>query len=233
MKSLRVNSSSFGLAILALFCTLSMAACFGAATFGTGGTLKSFRTSPSATLLPSGKVLLAGGTSGSPTSSAELYDPPSATSVFTSSMSTNRVNHTATMLPNGKVLVAGGSIGPAVLSSCELYNPVTGTWSLTGPMKTNRSSHTATLLPSGKVLVTGGTREVASELYDPATETWSFTGSMSGVRQSHSATLLSDGKVLIVGGVGVALSAPLATAEIFEPTNGAWSSITGTTFARR
>ena len=63
-----------------------------------------------ATLLPSGKVLVAGGDDGSgvPLSSAELYDPASGTWTATGSMSTARYDHTATLLPSGQVLVAGG-----------------------------------------------------------------------------------------------------------------------------
>ena len=60
-----------------------------------------------ATLLPNGKVLVAGGY----IASAELYDPASGTWTNTGSMSTARAGHTATLLPNGKVLVAGGVLG--------------------------------------------------------------------------------------------------------------------------
>ena len=63
-----------------------------------------------ATLLPNGKVLVAGGydSSGVYLSSAELYDPASGTWTATGSLNTARCCHTATLLPNGKVLVAGG-----------------------------------------------------------------------------------------------------------------------------
>jgi len=64
-----------------------------------------------ATLLSSGKVLVAGGDnrSGITFDSAELYDP--ASGVFTvigNKMTTKRSAHTATRLANGKVLLAGG-----------------------------------------------------------------------------------------------------------------------------
>ena len=63
-----------------------------------------------ATLLPNGKVLVAGGCSDDGTlASAELYDPASGTWTATGSLATARNLHTATLLPNGKVLVAGGS----------------------------------------------------------------------------------------------------------------------------
>ena len=62
-----------------------------------------------ATLLPNGKVLVAGGSNGGGSlSSAELYDPASGSWSTTGSLATARDYHTATLLPNGKVLVAGG-----------------------------------------------------------------------------------------------------------------------------
>ena len=67
-----------------------------------------------ATLLPSGKVLVAEYSQWSSTlSSAELYDPAAGTWVATGSLGTARQVHTATVLPSGKVLVAGGLIAVA------------------------------------------------------------------------------------------------------------------------
>ena len=115
------------------------------------------RYAHTATLLPNGKVLVAGGYNGGAVlSSAELYDPASGTWSATGSLTTARYGHTATLLPNGKVLVAGGYDGVNVLSSAELYDPASGTWSATGSLTTARYGHTATLLPNGKVLVAGG-----------------------------------------------------------------------------
>ena len=79
-----------------------------------------------ATLLPSGQVLVAGGNNISGfLSSAELYDPASGTWTATGSMSTARIWHTATLLPSGNILVAGG-FGADVMASAELYDPASG-----------------------------------------------------------------------------------------------------------
>src|SRR5437764_3442146 len=66
-----------------------------------------------ATMLPSGKVLVAGGAAigGPTTSSAELYDPATGTWTDTGSLGTARERHTATLLPSGKMLVTGGYNG--------------------------------------------------------------------------------------------------------------------------
>ena len=86
------------------------------------------RSSDTATLLPNGEVLIAGGIEiptgglGVPTelATAELYDPNSGTFAGTRSMTTERWSHTATLLGNGKVLIVGGYFGTA-LASAELY----------------------------------------------------------------------------------------------------------------
>src|SRR5689334_10549865 len=60
-----------------------------------------------ATLLPSGKVLVTGGTNGD--AAVELYDPATDTWSSLAPMSLARSSHTSTLLPSGKVLVTGGS----------------------------------------------------------------------------------------------------------------------------
>jgi hypothetical protein len=77
-----------------------------------------------ATLLPNGEVLVAGGNidgNGDFASSAELYHPASGKFTATDSMTAGRGGHTATLLLNGKVLIAGGLCDTGVLASAELY----------------------------------------------------------------------------------------------------------------
>src|SRR6266478_5596840 len=152
-------------------------------TFDNTGSLNTARYVHTATLLPNGKVLVAGGGTGvSELSSAELYDPASGSWSPTGSLTTARNDHTATLLPSGKVLVAGGDSSSGYLTSAELYDPASGTWSATGSLNTARDNHTATLLPSGKVLVAGGFNSSgylsSAELYDPTAGSWSATGSL-------------------------------------------------------
>ena len=74
-----------------------------------------------ATLLPSGKVLVAGGfNTMAPLSSAELYDPTTGTWAPTGSMTDARAFYTATLLPSGKVLVAGGGSTQLPAPSCMI-----------------------------------------------------------------------------------------------------------------
>jgi hypothetical protein len=187
------------------------------------------RDGQTATSLPDGKVLVAGGQGPSSVlASAELYDPETGTWSATGSMHTARFEHTAT-LENKKVLVAGGQ-GP--LASAELYDPATGAWSTTGSMHTPRTFHTATLLESKQVLVAGGQGLSAAEnplasaeLYDAASGSWSATGSMNTARAFHTATLLLNhgGTVLVAGGFGGLQGVfALASTEVYRPGSGTW-----------
>jgi hypothetical protein len=195
--------------------------------FHATGSMSTPREDQTATLLPSGKVLVAGGNNKSATlATAELYDAIDGTFSGTGSMITARFAHTATLLPNGKVLIAGGfdSTGRA-LASAELYDPVAGTFSGTGSMGTARVSHTATLLRDGKVLIAGGESDadpwlVSAELYDPETGTFSVTGSMTIGRTGHTATVLYDGRILIAGGININPPGVLMTADLYEPSKG-------------
>lgn len=176
-----------------------------------------------AVLLPSGRLLVAGGNDASsvPLASTEVYDPATATWSPGSTMTSPRTCHTATLLSSGQVLLAGSSSG--ALPTAELYEPDEAVFSPTGSTSVGRARHTASLLPSGMVLVVGGTNppnsRFTAELFDPASGTWTSTGAMSTGRSLHSATTLQSGEVLVAGGIQ-----PLsATAELYDPSLGTWS----------
>jgi hypothetical protein len=75
-----------------------------------------------ATTLPNGLVLLAGGYNGSTfLSRADLYDPVSGDCAAWSQLGKPREWHTATLLANGAVLLAGGYDGSAAIADTEVY----------------------------------------------------------------------------------------------------------------
>jgi hypothetical protein len=187
-----------------------------------------------ATLLPDGRVLVAGGVAGFfPTTTTELYDRSTGSWTTTGSLQGARSSHTATLLPDGRVLVAAGSNNDFYevfsLDTAELYDPANGTWTATGSLAAVRSGHTATLLPNGKVLVTGGvdayygTYEASAELYDRASGVWMMTGSLAPARVGHTATLLPSGQVLVAGGINFD-SGILTSAELYDPASETWTA---------
>lgn len=170
--------------------------------------MRAARMAHTATALPNGRVLIAGGFTddANASKSAELFDPETERYLALPPMKTPRHSHSATMLPNGKVLIVGGyGAGNSVLTTAELFDPVTSTFSSTGSLHAPHAGHIAVLLDNGKVLIAGGigpdwTFLSSAELYDPATGAFTPTGAMTVARESHVAVKLDDGRVLIAGG---------------------------------
>jgi hypothetical protein len=244
------TASTFFLFLLALV----LANCFKVANTSASSSQGSLRETASmhaqradhsSTLLPSGKVLIAGGFGGSgteshPFSTAELYDPRSGSFEPVGSMTLGRSGHTATLLRNGKVLIVGGWTGrDASRRAAEIYDPATGKFTPTGSLVVERSGSTATLLPDGKVLVTGGVDRsenalASAEIYDPETGTFTLTGTMSEPRAQQTATILKNGKVLIAGGGSGHYPSQTVyrSAELYDPGTGKFT-LTGQMTERR
>jgi hypothetical protein len=110
-------------------------------TFAVTQSMSTPRDFHSATLLPDGTVLVAGGQGQfvgirPPLASAEIYDPVTSGFSTTGSITSARRYHTATLLNNGQVLITGGTAFPlggsqplpmgtsiSGISSAELYTP--------------------------------------------------------------------------------------------------------------
>ncbi len=186
------------------------------------GSMNDFRWSHTATLLPDGRVLVAGGFGGSSVGSganaqpvlntAEIYDPATGQWTRTGDLNVRRALHTAELLPNGRVLVAGGRTcdqpPPAtcnftfVTNTAEIYNPATGQWTLTGSMSAPRHTTASVVLPDGRVLVPAGFQGVGApsnggDVYNPATGTWSTIAPLNVARSRQGAMLLPDGRVFV------------------------------------
>lgn len=188
-------------------------------TWGATGSLATARYAHTATVLQSGKVLVAGGFGGvpnltqnvgAPLPTVEIYDPSTGLwSAAAAPMNNARYNHTATLLSSGQVLVTGGTGVSGALATAEVYDPVANTWTNVGSLATARASHSAVLLPSGDVLVVGGYNAAASqefgigtaELYDPVAQTFSAAGAMNTLRQAFTLSSVGSGRVLLVGGL--------------------------------
>ena len=192
--------------------------CITRGTFTSTGNMSHGRADTTATLLASGRIVIAGG---GYLASAESYEPATGTFATTGAMMTDRDSHTTTLLANGKLLVTGGgNVNAGPLSSAEVYDPSTSLFVATGSMATRRDFHTATLLANRTVLVVGGSdgHDVlpSAELYDATTGRFTATGSLSTARDCHTATLLRNGEVLVAGGFDGLMA--VKTSERYDPT---------------
>jgi hypothetical protein len=238
---MRRVSESFSVAfptrvLVLLICGTFVNAAIGAAqssgTFVQTSSMTSARSGHTATLLPNGHVLIAGGAlhlqqqfgAGVILASAEVYDPGAGTVRAAGTMKTARRGHTATLLPDDRVLIVGGyGEGGTALASAELFDPATETFSPTGSLITARSGHTTIVLPTGAILVVGGygTRAypnvAPAELYDPASETFKAAGAYvgrGGCDFCAPAVLLHDGTVLFPG---------QSPAQLYDPVSDSFS----------
>ena len=186
------------------------------------------RSAHTATLLLTGKVLVAGGSNRFGTNlTAELYDPIAGSFAPTGGLVGASSTNTAVRLLSGDVLLISSD------SSAQLYDAASGTFSAVGSMALSRFGFTANLLPNGSVLVAGGTgsdgRSLASaELYVPSHRGFVSAGTMTSERTTQAAALLSDGRVLISGGISN-LHGTSGTGSTTGSTGGGGSSTSATT----
>jgi len=149
-----------------------------AGTFTAVGSMAQRRFNHTATLLPDGRVLVAGGTTPDlpatdVSSLVEVFDPATNQFQVLGNLLRPRSQHTATLLGDGTVLLAGGAtFGEGTLASAtvEAFRPATGLSRLTLSDITTRYRHAAVRLQGGHVLLVGGSEGGAPiervELYD-------------------------------------------------------------------
>ncbi|WP_405057099.1 hypothetical protein OG474_30730 [Kribbella sp. NBC_01505] len=218
--------------------------------------LKAGRFAHSATVLPDGRVLVAGGkgTRGgradSLLSSVEIFNPADGTWSEAEPMIDARAGHQAVLLDQTKVLVIGGAVptgtGTEVPSSyCELYDVTTGIWTAAEGMTAPRSGHQVTALDAKRVLVTGGdaTSYLVDGTYDPHSRgsaevfelggSWKQVAALPSGRSRHQAVLLRTGKVLVLGGTsGPGFTAGFQGALLYDPAADTWTETGGLSVGR-
>ncbi len=140
--------------------------------FSLTGSMTKIRHKHDAVILGDGRVLITGGSderdSRGAYTSAEIYDPISATFQLTNNMNLSHYKHNGTsiLMENGSVLIAGGA------NRAEIYNSKTKEFAIiAGSMKTKRLFACATYLANTKILITGG----YDENQNASSNSWIYT----------------------------------------------------------
>ena len=174
------------------------------------------------------RVLVIGGTTagGAPLSSAELYDPATASfapiAVPELLGQNGFIGSALTSLPDGRVVLSGGP-QPVI----TIFDPVTSTFGELGFIE-NRSNHSTVAIDERHVLLAGGCSEVtsgtctprkSSKLYDlDRLGTYVVGPSLRAARTGAAIFdigVQADGQRAFVAAGGVASSAELDTADRF------------------
>lgn len=168
------------------------------------------RIDSSATTLPSGLLVLAGGSEyvgdeWRQTGVTEVFDPWTKGLWRARSLRDPRADHGAVALDDGRVLVAGGHDGPHMLASVEIFEPLYERWVLGPSLPRPRQQFTMAKLPGGRVLVAGGLEgngvpSRTSLVYDPWRNVWDEGPELSVERVLHATVTLPSGDVMLVGG---------------------------------
>ncbi len=214
------------------------------------GELSEERYEPALLVLPSGKVLIAGGSKTAEVEpkkltliysrTAELFDPATGKTERLEGASHELAQPLRepayVLLPSGKALILGGYNSTSrELKTAQTFDPATNIFeALGGEMLEPRAGAVAVVLPSGKVFIAGGTnlnettkKEESlrtAEIFDPAKGTFEKVKAEMGTpRYAPAVGLLPGGKVLIAGGYSQA--SELRSAEVFDPATGTFEKL--------
>jgi uncharacterized protein (TIGR03382 family) len=189
-------------------------------------------------LLPSGKVLAAGGMQSTSTyngslDDAELFDPATGTWAATGGLSTARGDTaSATINNDGTVMIAGGGQNPGVWSNpsktTDVYSEATGMFTSGPEMAVARVRHRVVALSNNKVLFSGAGSNSAPgkevEIYDTATKTFSAGPSLPGDGRFDTGIVkLSATTAMVVSGNGGG-GAITNNAFIYDQNTNAWTA---------
>jgi len=205
-----------------------------AGTFSSTGSLNFPRGWASATLLPTGEVLLTGGETFNPNflasppaavGQAEKYELASGTFVPVDQPDLSTTTyHAAALLPSGNVLLTGGATSDTIaLDTAEAFVLGSKTLQPFGGLAVDREWHSATLLPTtGRVLVVGGFADDGSvlsstESFDPASGNFTPGPSLPWAAAMFAATMLPSGKILFAGGASQGMS--VNNAALYDPSS--------------
>jgi hypothetical protein len=162
------------------------------------GSLARARYGAAIALLPSGRVLLAGGYAKAQVILVDLdiYDPVTGRWSAAAQLLSAIDQPLAAPLRDGRVLVAG-------LSPALMYDEASGSWRRAGGQSALTAAGNSLLaLPDGRVMLLGlSGQHVLAWLYDPSTDAWHQGQPLNlSLEFGATASLLPSGEVMVAGG---------------------------------
>lgn len=201
-------------------------------SFEDTGSLIYPRAFHTATLLPSGVVMIAGGqdAQGAPSDRVEFYDPVTGTSRIGNPLELARYNHSAILIPNSQsvVILGGQPDGDGQSLPAEVYDTGAEITSIITSSGLARRGSSLTGLEKGTILVAGGQKSTGESIFSLE---WLapieiFTAhKMEYYHVDHSATLIPNEQVLLAAGAGEQNEAT-ANVEVYDAVSGKFSART-------
>ncbi|HEY6463533.1 MAG TPA: IPT/TIG domain-containing protein [Polyangiaceae bacterium] len=192
-----------------------------------GGAMTVPRMQNAAVTLLQGQALVIGGagwtaTSGTPATSADLFDPTSNTFAPTKGPVTKaRAGIRAVMAYDGRVVISSGGDATA-----DVYDPVTDSFAQI-PQLAEHTYGFMVRLRDGRVLLGAGDGSVtACEIFDPAQNKFIPAAPLNQGRSMLTAHTLPDGRVIVIGGSSISAGAvhvPLTSMELYDPAADKWT----------
>jgi fibronectin type 3 domain-containing protein len=215
-------------------------------TWAAGTAMTDARWYPTATELPSGKVLVVSGdnlTSGDTTQPSwfidssntlpEIYDPvANSWTDFPNSRMKLSMYPQMFDMPDGRVIDTGPD------PTTRIFDPASGAWSVLGD--SGFTGHAAVMYRPGKILKAGTYAEPGNPLtpvdarasvldLNQASPTWRAVTPMAFGRSYLQLTVLPDGNVLSTGGEsatdGIDLTKAVLPAEMWDATTEKWTTL--------
>jgi hypothetical protein len=199
-----------------------------------GGRISQPRALATVTALDDGRVLIAGGYSdplgGSPFNTVEIHNPSTGETVLAAPLPEAKGFHVAVKLSDGRVAVFGGLTAMGFSNRVDIFDPHTNTWQAAIPMPMNAALMLVAPLGNDRFLVAGGASDLGdletAYIYDATIDSWTQTGSMAIGHMFGTVAVLQSGKVLVAGGMFT------STAELYDATTGAFTSVSDTGLPR-
>jgi hypothetical protein len=195
---------------------------------------------PTATTLPSGRLLVTAGEDGCfgcYVDTPEIYDPQANTWTALSSATASLPFYPHMfVLPDGKVLAASATEDTIV---SRVLDVATQTWSIVDPVAVAGGS--AVMYRPGQIMKAGtnfdsdvpvvpsAATTYVLDMTKPAPRSWQETTPMAFPRAYHNLTLLPDGQVLVTGGGdttdAVGVDGAIGPAELWSPLTKSWTTL--------